>query len=111
MDLDFCTITTGSWAVIGLVVVMAGSVVGLGSAAIFSKSNLGLSGDRKLNLTGGCLSPMAAGLVTAFTVNLALPDEPCGGAFTSNAVFLPAFVLALVTAAAAGSFWLRIRRR
>ena len=111
MQFDFCTISTGLWATIGLASIITGAVVGFALTAVFSRSSFALSASSGQNLAGGCLLPIAIGLIAGFGVNQLLPNDPCGGAFTPDAGFVPPYVFILVAGAAITLFWLRIWRR
>lgn len=111
MQFDFCTISTGLWAAIGLVSIIAGAFVGFALTAVFSKASFGLSAGSGQNLAGGCILPIAIGLIAGLSVSRLLPNDPCGGAFTPDAGFVPPYVFMLVVGAAIALFWLKIWRR
>ena len=111
MQFDFCTIPTGIWAAIGLASIITGAIVGFALTAVFSKSSFALSASSGKNLTGGCLLPIATGLIAGFGVNQLLPTDPCGGAFTPDAGFVPPYVFMLVAGAAITLFWFKIWQR
>ncbi|MBB3982133.1 hypothetical protein GGR44_001792 [Sphingobium fontiphilum] len=111
MPFDFCTISTGLWAAIGLASITAGAFIGFTLATVFSKSSFGLSVTSGQNLAGGCLLPIAFGLIAGFSVSHLLPNDPCDGAFTPDAGFVPPYVFISVAGAAIALFWLKIRRR
>jgi hypothetical protein len=111
MLFDFCTISTGLWAAIGLASIIAGALVGFALTTVFSKSSFGLSASSGQNLAGGCLLPIAIGLIAGFSVSQLLPNDLCGGAFTPDAGLVPPYVFILVAGAAITLFWLKIWRR
>lgn len=111
MPFDFCTISTGLWAAMGLASIIAGAFAGFTLATVFSKSSFGLSATSGQNLAGGCLLPIAIGLIAGFSISQLHPNDPCGGAFTPDAGFVPPYVFILVAGAAIALFWLKIWRR
>lgn len=111
MNLDFCVVSTGLWVGVSISSILSGAVVGYALQALLPKAGFGLSASSLQNFTGGCLLPGIVGLLSGLSVARLIPNDPCGGAFTPDAIFVPLLVIPLVTVGAIALLWAKAWRR
>lgn len=109
--MGFCTISSALWIAIWIFSIAWGLLAGYALQGVFAKAGFGLSSSPVQNFTGGCFLPTTFGLLSGIGVAGLLPDDPCGGAFTADAQFVPLLVVPLVTLAAIAMFWIKAWRR
>ena len=108
--MDFCDISTSLWTAILAASVLWGGAVGYALQVLFERAGFGLSASSIQNLAGGCLFPVAVGLLSGFAAARLIPDDPCGGAHTPDGLFVPLLVFLLTTIGSLGMFWIRVGR-
>ena len=111
MKPDFCIISTGLWTVIWIVSLLWGAFLGCVLQWLVSKIAPDLAEASIANFSGGCLLPVFGAILSAWAVSRWLPDDPCGGAFTADAQFVPVVVCFAVSLAAFMPLLIRIWRR
>ena len=78
---------------------------------VFKGAGFGLSSLWLQTFSGGCLLPVIAGRLAAFGFVKLIPDNPCGGAYTPDAFFLPQLILPLTTFGAVAMLFISVWRR
>lgn len=110
MNLDFCNISTELSASISLLSILFGAFLGYVLQRLFKNAGNGLESSMTHNL-GGCLIPVVFAVLTGVVVAKLLPEDPCGGAYTPDSVFVPLQVIPLVAIAAVTVFWFKVLRK
>jgi hypothetical protein len=111
MHFDFCTISPGWWLVIVIASLLGGAIVGFILQLLFKGAGFNPSASRMQTYFGGCLLPVALGLLAAYGFIKLIPDDPCGGAFTPDSYFVFEVILPLTTLSAVIVFFAMIWRR
>lgn len=110
MNLNFCNMSTELWTAISLLSLLLGATLGLVLQRLFSKAGNDLSSSSAHNLAG-CLIPVLFAFFTGFIAAKLLPDDPCGGGYTADSMFVPFQVIPLVAAAGGIFFWFKVLRK
>jgi hypothetical protein len=88
-----------------------GLLAGYTLQGIFAKAGFGLASSPVQSFTGGCFLPTILGVLSGVGVARLLPGDPCGGAFTADAQFVPLLVVPLVTIGSIVMFWAKAWHR
>jgi hypothetical protein len=104
MTVDVCTISTSAWLAFALGFALVGVGVGCATFLVLRWVPSDLSPTSWRNIIG-CGLPVLAAILTAYLVSRSLPADPCGGAFTPDAPFLPILAVLCVAVAGLATFW------
>jgi hypothetical protein len=111
MEFDFCTISSIWWLTIAISSICVGGLFGFILKLLFRNAGFGVSASRLQTFSGGCLLPVALGLLATYGFIKLIPDDPCGGAFTPDSYFVFEVILPLTTLSAVIVFFAMTWRR
>ena len=108
--MDVCSISTTSWILLAIVFGCLGSFIGFILFKALKRKAVNLSPSSAANVAGGCLIPVISALGIGYGVFRLLPGDPCHGAFTPDAIFVPPFAVIVVLICGLVTFWLNAWR-
>lgn len=104
-------LSKGTWVAIAVAALLWGGVADFVLSFMLGKPRGGLSASSPKDFAAGCLLPVLIGLLSGFGRGRFLPEDPCGGAFTPDAIFIPAYVVMLTSGAAVALVWIKAWRK
>ncbi|NLR38847.1 hypothetical protein [Novosphingobium sp. ERW19] len=111
MAIDLCTVSVGLWLGLAALFSLIGGCIGYASWVAVQRKFKSPSVPAGLNFSAGCLVPIVFAIAAFFTANALLPDNPCYGAFTADAIFIPPLGFFIVFCSAVTTFWIAAWRR